>query len=462
MAGMAVRNPSSKPPRERAGYQRLPAGAHGLDPQLVERDQRERLQSALIELMHEKGYQAVRIIDLTRLARVSQPTFYGLYRDKDELFIATYDRVAGHAAGTIVAAYDRAGPGERLRAAVGAFADLAAAEPQAMSLYLLGAFGAGPNVLGHRRQRLGRLEAHIRASRARSAPESTSDLTVGFILGGIREVAAARLHQDRADELPGLADELAAWAASYPSRAPEGLTGPVLGRRPVAAATPPLASERALRAQGRLPSGRSDIPRPLIAKSQRERIVDATAAIVAEKGLAKLTIPEIARRANVSHQTFYEMYPSKLDAFLGAQKIGMHQALRVTIDAYATHEDDWPRAVAAGLRALIDYLSSEPAHAHLSIVETFAASPEALDIRESALRAFAAYLRRGHELAGDVPGVAAEAIAGGIWQVLHRYIAEERIAELPGASAQIVYLALTPFVGPQRAAETAWAPSGVR
>ncbi|TMK25770.1 MAG: TetR/AcrR family transcriptional regulator [Actinobacteria bacterium] len=226
-------------------------------------------------------------------------------------------------------------------------------------------------------------------------------------------------------------------------------------RRPTAGATPPPASERALRAQGRLPSGRSDLPRPLIAKSQRERIVDATAAIVAEKGLAKLTIPEIARRANVSHQTFYEMYPSKHDAFLGAQKVGMHQALHVTIDAYAEHEEDWPRAVAAGLRALIDYLHSEPAHAHLSVVDTFAASPDALDIRDSALRAFAAYLRRGFELGADTPRIAPEAIVGGIWQVLHRYIADDRIAELPEASAQIVYFALSPFVGSQRAAEIA-------
>ncbi|HWX95537.1 MAG TPA: TetR/AcrR family transcriptional regulator [Solirubrobacteraceae bacterium] len=426
---------------------------------MVKRDQRERLQSAMVELIDEKGYQAVRIIDLARLARVSQPTFYGLYRDKEELFIAAYDRVAGHAASTIMAAYDRAGPGaERMRAAVGSFAELAAAEPQAISLYLLGAFGAGPNVLAHRRRRLERLEAHIRASRDRSTPESTADLTVGFILGGIREVAAARLRQGHASKLPGLADELTSWAASYPSRPPEALAGSPSGPQPRPRGAPPLASERALRAQGRLPSGRSDMPRPLIEKSQRERIVDATAAIAAEKGLAKLTIPEIARRANVSHQTFYEMYPSKLDAFLGAQKVGLHQALHVTIDAYAMHEDDWPRAIAAGLRALIGYLSSEPAHAHLSVVDTFAASPEALDIREAALRAFAAYLRRGHQLAGDVPRVAAEAIAGGIWQVLHRYIAEDRIAELPAASAQIVYFALTPFVGPQKAAETALAP----
>ena len=62
--------------------------------------------------------------------------------------------------------------------------------------------------------------------------------------------------------------------------------------------------------------------------------MDATAAIVAERGLAALTIPEIARRANVSNQTFYDIYSSKHEAFLGAQKVGMHQALRITVEAY--------------------------------------------------------------------------------------------------------------------------------
>jgi AcrR family transcriptional regulator len=455
---MAVSRVGSKPPPSDR-YRRLPTGTHGLAPEAVERDQRERLQSALIELIEQKGYQAVRIVDLTRLARVSQPTFYGLYGDKEALFTYTYDRVADRTAHIILATYDRDGTKEeRLRAAVRAFAELAGAEPQAMSLFLLGAFGAGPSVLLHRRRRLEELQAHIRASRDRCALEPTGDLTVEFIIGGIREVAAARLRQGRASELPGLAEELATWAASYPSRAPAEL--PAIERRehPRADEASSPASERARRAQGRLPSGRSDTPRLLIAKSQRERIVDATAAIVAEKGLAKLTIPEIARRANVSHQTFYQMYPSKHEAFLGAQKVGMHQALHVTIDAYREHEDDWPLAVAAGLRALIDYLSSEPAHAHLSVVDTFAASPEALDIRETALAAFAAYLRRGYELAGGAPAVAAEAIAGGVWQVLHGYIANDRIAELLAAAPHLIYFALTPFLGAQRAAATALGP----
>jgi AcrR family transcriptional regulator len=303
-----------------------------------------------------------------------------------------------------------------------AFAELAGAEPQAISLLVIGAFGAGPRLLEQRRHVLNELEARVREARERGAPRDNEDLTVKFILGGIREVTAARLREDRADELGALADELTAWAASYPTR---------------------------------LPSGRSSMPRRAIKKSQRERIVDATAAIVAEKGLAKLTIPEIASRANVSLQTFYEMYPSKHDAFLGAQKVGMHQALQVAGEAFGARGDSWPCAVDVGLRALIDYLSSEPAHAHLSVVDTFAASPEAIEIRGATLQAFGAYLSPGYEIARELPAVVAEAVVGGVWQVLHHSIESGRLAELGEAAPQLTYLALTPFLGPSRAAEAA-------
>ncbi len=444
-------------------YRPLPTGTHGLDPELVKGDQRERLQKAMIELIADKGYPAVRIVDLAKLAHVSQPTFYSLYADKEDLFLSAYDEVAGLAARTILEAYDVDGSqNERLLVAIRAFTGMAAAKPEAMSLFVLGAFGAGGRVLERRRSTLELLEQSIYASRDRAPVAETADLTIKAILGGIREVTAARLREGRANELPGLADELTVWAASYPRRLPAGLDAPP-ARCPTARAAAP-ASERARRAEGRLPSGRSDLPRQFIVKSQRERIVDATATIVAEKGLAALTIPEIARRANVSHQTFYAIYASKHDAFLGAQKVGMHQALRITAEAYQAHHPDWPRAVDAGARALIDYLVSEPAHAHLSLVDTFAASPEAIEIRNSTIQAFAAYLGPGYELArggGEVPAVAAEAIAGGVWQVLHHYIENDCIAELRDAAPQLVYFALTPFIGPVEAAEIARQPAAV-
>jgi AcrR family transcriptional regulator len=289
-----------------------------------------------------------------------------------------------------------------------------------------------------------------------------ADLTVKAILGGIREVTAARLRQGRANELPELADELAAWAGCYPVELPAGLEtpAPAPARRKASAAEGPStrASERALRAEGRLPSGRHDLSREFIVKNQRERIVDATAAIVAEKGLSNLTIPAIAKRANVSHHTFYEIYPSTHDAFLGALKVGMHQALLVVGQAYGTHKDDWPQGVAAGLRALLHYLASEPAHSHLILVDTFAASPQATETHEQGLQAFATYLQPGYQYAAKerpVPPIAPEAIAGGIWQVLHHYAGDERTGELPILAPQLIYAALTPFLGAKDAAKVA-------
>jgi AcrR family transcriptional regulator len=508
-------------------YRRLPTGAHGIDPEEVKRDQRERLQNAIVELIAERGYQAVRILDLTKLARVSRPTFYSLYEDKEELFLAAYDEIAQRTAKTVIEAYEaQDAPNGRLQAAIRSFAELAAAAPEAMSLMVLGAFGAGPKAIERRNHTLQALEHSIRVSRdgasagargraggrsggsrTAQAGETGDDLTVKVILGGIREVTAARLRQGRVSELPGLADELATWAACYPVKLPAGLRAPSPVRRGQrgssdqegsagegsaqgsgqtgsaagngaelqagrtahrAGGRAGAQSERALRAEGRLPSGRHDLPRQFIVKNQRERIVDATAAIVAEKGLANLTIPAIARRANVSHQTFYEMYPTKHDAFLGTQKVGLHQALLVAVQAYEENEDDWPRGVAAGLRALLDYLASEPAHAHLILVDTFAASPEAIEIRDTSIHAFAAYLQPGYHYAskngsgaaGDaVPGVAPEAIAGGIWQVLNYYIEDERTNELPDVAPQLIYAALTPFLGPKDAAKAARRPA---
>jgi AcrR family transcriptional regulator len=451
-------SPSSRPsppaakrkePDER--YRRLPTGTHGLDPEEVQRDQRERLQTAMIELIARRGYRAVRILDVTKLARVSRPTFYELYADKEALFLGAYDEISGRAARAVVKAYEAKGSqGEREEMGIRAFCALAAAEPEAMSLFVLGAFGAGARALERRKQTLAALERVVRLSRDPNASELTTDLTVKVIVGGVREVTAARLRTGRSEELPEIAGQLAAWASSYPLKLPDGLEVLASGQAAASAASAIEISERARRAKGPLPSGRHALSRKFIVQNQRERIVDATAETVAAKGLASLTIPEIARRANVSHQTFYEMYPTKHDAFLGALKVGMHQALLLTAEAYDAHTDDWPRGVTAGLETLIGFLVAEPAHAHLSLVDTFAASPDAIDVRDSALHSFAAYLGPGYELAGkdrQIPAIAAEAVTGGVWQVLHDYIDNGRINELPALAPQIIYLTLVPFLG---------------
>ena len=88
-----------------ARYRRLPTGAHGLTREEVERDQRERLRSAMIELIAERGYPAVRILDLTQLAHVSRPTFYNLFADKEELLLSAYEDIAGRTTKRVGEAY---------------------------------------------------------------------------------------------------------------------------------------------------------------------------------------------------------------------------------------------------------------------------------------------------------------------------------------------------------------------
>jgi hypothetical protein len=138
----------------------------------------------------------------------------------------------------------------------------------------------------------------------------------------------------------------------------------------------------------------------------------------------------------------------------------MHQALQVTVEAYGAQGEDWPAAVAAGLRALLEYLAAEPAHAHLTLVDTFAANPAALAIRDSSMAGFRAYLEPGFHLRSGgepVPQVAGEAVVGGIWGVLHHYIEKDCAAALPAVAPQLTYFTLVPFLGPERAAEEALA-----
>jgi len=443
-------------------YRRLPTGAHGMAREEVESDQRDRLRRALIELIAERGYEAVRIADLTKLAHVSRPTFYALYKDKEELMLSAYEEVARRTAATALKAYEVQGSlQDRMKVSMQAFCDLAASDPDGMSLFLFGAFGAGPKALQQRARSLEAFEQSAEMTRDSLAAAFAAGLTTKVIFGGIREVAAARLRAGRASELPGLAPELTQWASSYALMLPSALARPFPREKyERAGEQAELDSLRARRAHGRLPGGRHDLSRDYVERSQRERIVDATAAIVAEKGLAGLTIPEIASRAGVSHETFYEMYASKHDAFVGAQKVGLHQAFTFTVLAYSAFrvEDGWARAVAEALRSLIDYLASEPAHAHLSIVDTFAATPDTLAIRDDTLRGFAYYLGPEEREAGEgieVSAIAPEAVVGGIWQVLHHYIERGMLSELPAVTPQLIYLTLTPFLGAQQAAEEA-------
>lgn len=54
---------------------------------------REDLRTALVSLVSEKGFESVRVRDLTERARVNRATFYKHYRDKWDLMESTFEEV---------------------------------------------------------------------------------------------------------------------------------------------------------------------------------------------------------------------------------------------------------------------------------------------------------------------------------------------------------------------------------
>jgi AcrR family transcriptional regulator len=61
----------------------------------------------------------------------------------------------------------------------------------------------------------------------------------------------------------------------------------------------------------RIPRGRHGIPRELVLRNQRDRLLAGVAKAVGERGFANVTIADIVRHARVSRRTFYDHFAGK-------------------------------------------------------------------------------------------------------------------------------------------------------
>src|SRR5882757_4054349 len=86
---------------------RLPRGRHGLSPEFVARNQRERLIAALTEVLYEEGYQKTTVSLIGQRAAVSKSDFYKHFESKDDCFFAAYEAAMEQLRAAVVAACDR-------------------------------------------------------------------------------------------------------------------------------------------------------------------------------------------------------------------------------------------------------------------------------------------------------------------------------------------------------------------
>lgn len=118
---------------------RLPRGRHGLSPEFVAHNQRERLITALTLTLAEVGYQKTTVSMIGRRAAVSKSDFYKHFDSKDDCFHAAYDHAVARVHTAVAAACGPDPTAEwaaRVRAGVTALVTLLAGEPPLATMVL--------------------------------------------------------------------------------------------------------------------------------------------------------------------------------------------------------------------------------------------------------------------------------------------------------------------------------------
>jgi AcrR family transcriptional regulator len=129
--------------------ERLPRGPHGLTREQVQASQRQRVLDAVLDVVGERGYAAVTVADITAAAGVSRTTFYELFRNKLDAFLAAYDAF-GKAFLADIASTPQTTPAETLSAAGERLVDWGRRRPLACRAFLLEIHAVGEVGLEHR------------------------------------------------------------------------------------------------------------------------------------------------------------------------------------------------------------------------------------------------------------------------------------------------------------------------
>lgn len=209
----------------------------------------------------------------------------------------------------------------------------------------------------------------------------------------------------------------------------------------------------------RLPRGRHDLPREFVSRTQRDRLIDAMARTVAEKGYANASLSEVCTAAGVSTRAFYQHFVDKEQCFLAAFELGVELMQKTVAVAY-TQPGRWPDRIHRGLDTLLRILAAEPAFASLAVVEVLAAGPRALACRRALLASYIDFFAGAPHRAGqpEVPIGVVQAVIAGVYGVIFDFVSTGRAAELPDQLANLTYLVLVPFLGPNAAARAAGLP----
>lgn len=192
----------------------LPRGRHGLPPEFVAQNQRERLLVAIAGALDEHGYDRTTVSLISSRARVSKSDFYRHFESKDDCFFAAYDDAVERLREEVVAACaDHSGWADGVCAGLAAALAVLAGEPARANLLLVEGLRAGPGVYGRFQAAVESFVPYLRdgapgGTSAGRPPEAADEAVVG----GIASLLGRRVLAGEAEHLERFFPELAEFA----------------------------------------------------------------------------------------------------------------------------------------------------------------------------------------------------------------------------------------------------------
>jgi AcrR family transcriptional regulator len=187
-------------------------------------------------------------------------------------------------------------------------------------------------------------------------------------------------------------------------------------------------------------------------------IFDALIETVALRGYDRTTIERVLSVAQIPAPVFDEHFENKQDCFLQALDELVDRLERRLLESL-TQTASWPERIELGLRTLLVALAEQPDGARVAMVECLSAGDASVARLHSALARFLPILEEGRAygveegLTGgeQLPPQTSEAVLGGIASIVHRRALEGHTAELPALLPDLLYFALMPYLGQERA-----------